>query len=89
MRYSSYFKHLINELGPPQFNDHQFKRMMNIVAVERCISVLHKIKKINQNTTEFHKYDQILFGEQKLLTELTANQDPEILLKEMHRMSNF
>lgn len=89
MRYSSYFKHLINELGPPQFNNHQFKRMMNIVAVERCISVLHKIKKHNLNTSEFHKYDQILFGEQKLLTELTANQEPEHLLKEMYRMSDF
>ena len=89
MRYSSHFKHLINELGQPQFNSHQFKRMMNIVAVERCISVLHKIKKLNQNTPDFHKYDQILFGEQKLLTELTANQEPKNLLKEMYRLSDF
>jgi phage-related protein len=88
VRYSRHFKHLIDELGQPQFNNHQFKRMMNIVAVERCISVLHKIKKSNQSTPEFYKYDQILYGEQKLLTELTANQDPDILLKEMYRMSN-
>ena len=88
MRYSRHFKQLIDELGQPQFDKHQFKRMINIVAVERCISVLQKIKKINHSTPEFHKYDQILYGEQKLLTELTANHDPEILLKEMYRMSN-
>jgi len=60
---------------------------MNIVAVEGRLGMLHKIIKNFENTSTQHKFDMLLFKEQKNLTDLTGNITPKDLLNEMYRLS--
>ena len=56
---------------------------MNIVAVEGRIGMLRKVINVFENTTAHHKFDILLFREQKNLTDLTGNLTPIDLLEEM------
>jgi len=60
---------------------------MNIIHIEGIISGMNKNKTTLKGTQEEHKYDMLIFKQQKLLTELTGNLSTEILLKEMIQLS--
>jgi len=62
--------------------------MMNIIHIEGIVEGMNKIKKTLKGTNEAYKYDMMIFKHSKVLTDLTGNQTPEILLKEMLQLSN-
>ena len=65
----------------------QFQRLMNIVHLEGVLFGLHKAKEANKDKQEYHKYDILIFKEEKILAELTGNLTPDLLLKEMVRFT--
>jgi hypothetical protein len=56
---------------------------MNIVYLEGSIHSLRSILDPKQP----YRYDTIIFKYQKKLTDLTGNQNPENLIKEMYMLS--
>lgn len=79
MQYCSYFAKVLDSSGVPHLSVDQFKRFMNIVAIESKLSELKKVKtRYNFN---------YIFNLEKKLTELTGNLKPEDLLKEMIALS--
>lgn len=84
LEYTIYFSEVIKENGIPNLSPYQFRRLLNIIAVENRIQGIFCIKNQLENTPEFYKYDVILFKYQRQLTELTGNIKPDELLKEMY-----
>ena len=84
MEYSKYFGDLVRENGQPNLSVQQFKRFMNIIATENKINGLNIAKRQHKNTNLFHQYDIIIFRHEKQLTELSGNQKPKDLIKEMY-----
>jgi hypothetical protein len=85
MIYTRYFASVTKENGQPNLSPDQFRRMMNIVFVEGILSGMGKIKEMD--TTQYYKYDTLIFKQDTVLTDLTGNLKPGELLKEMHRLS--
>jgi len=87
MQYSQYFGSITKENGQPRLNNEQFRRMMNIVSIEGVIKGLKIIKEKYKNTEAYYKFDVDIFREQRVLTELSGNLDPNDLMNEMIRFS--
>ena len=85
MQYTKYFSFMVKENGQPNFDNYQFRRMMNIIYLEGVINGLNKVKRANKDTDHFYKYDIIIHKEEIKLTEQTGNLKPELLFKEMLR----
>lgn len=85
MVYAKYFSVITSENGQPNLDADQFRRMMNIVFVEGVIAGITKIKE--QGSDTYFKYDVLLFKQKSILRDLTDSLEPEILLKEMYRLS--
>jgi len=81
--YTRYFAGILNEHGSLNLSSDQWKRVMNIVYLEGSI---HSLRSIIDPKHPF-RYDTIIFKYQKRLTELTGNQNPGNLIKEMYRLS--
>ena len=88
MQYTKHFSFLAKENGQPQLTSVQFRRVMKIIYLEGVIHGLNKVKESHKDTDQFYKYDMIIFREKKRLTDITGNQKPNILFKEMMRLSN-
>ena len=83
MRYTNYFSIVVKENGQPQLSSEQFRLMMNIIFLEGVIHGLNKSKEANNGTDQFYKYDVIIFKNEKRLTDLTGNVEPNELLLQM------
>lgn len=81
MIYSKYFSAITKESGQPNLSPEQFRRMMNIVFLEGIIAGITGIKEKEKN--EFFKYDTLIFKYASMLDELTGNQSPNELVREM------
>jgi len=88
MKYTKYFGLITKEQGLINLTTVQFQRMMNIVHVEGVLLGLNKIKETHNNTNQYFKYDMTIFKQDNILTELTGNLSPDLLLKEMCSLSN-
>ena len=88
MKYSKHFSDLVNEKGQPNLSLEQFKRMMNIIAIENKIDGLKVAKEQNKNKGVYHQYDLIIFKYSTVLTDLTGNLNPMDLINEMYYNSN-
>ena len=87
MIYSRYFSSVTKDNGQPNLNPEQFRRMMNIVYTEGVINGMSMIKK--KDKAEIFKYDMLIFNQRMSLTDLTSNQKPDDLLKEMYELSRY
>ena len=87
MRYTNYFSSIVKEQGPPHLNPDQFRRMMNIVFLEGMISGMEKVKA--KEKSQSFKYDMLIFKQNQILTKLTGNLKPSLLIREMYQMSNY
>ena len=87
MKYSKYFGTVTKDIGQPNLNTEQFRRMMNIVSAEGVVQGLRIIKEKYKNTTAYYKFDVDIYKHQRVLTDLTGNLKPEDLLKEMVRIT--
>ena len=88
MTYTKYFGLITKEQGRLNLSTSQFQRMMNIVHVEGVLLGLNKIKETHNNTNQYFKYDMTIFKQDKILTELTGNLSPDLLLAEMVQFSD-
>lgn len=88
MIYSKYFGNLVKENGQPNLSVQQFKRFMNIIATENKIEGLLIAKRMNKDKELYYQYDLIIFKYGRVLTELTGNQKPVDLIKEMYHFSD-
>jgi len=84
MKYSKHFSKVVKENGQPNLSLDQFKKMMNIIATENKIEGLNVAKRQHENTNMFHQYDILILGYERQLTNLTGNQKPTDLIKEMY-----
>jgi hypothetical protein len=82
--YTKYFSGILNSNGPFQINARQWKRVMNIVYLEGSI---HSLKAIKDPKMPF-KYEMVIFRYQKQLADLTGNQEPGELIREMYLLSS-
>ena len=87
MKYTRYFGLMTKEQGRLNLAPQQFQRLMNIVHIEDVILGLNKAKETYINTNQYYKYDIMILGENKKLSDLTGNLTPELLLKEMEQFS--
>jgi hypothetical protein len=87
MKYTKYFGLMTKEQGRLNLATQQFQRLMNIVHLEGVILGLNKAKETYINTNQYYKYDIIILGENKKLSDLTGNLTAELLLKEMVQFS--
>ena len=87
MRYTNYFSSIVKEQGPPHLNPDQFRRMMNIVFLEGMISGMEKVKA--KEKSQSFKYDMLILKQNQILTKLTGNLKPSLLIREMYQMSNY
>jgi hypothetical protein len=87
MKYTKYFGLMTKEQGGLNLATQQFQRLMNIVHLEGVVLGLSKAKETYLNTNQYYKYDIMILGENKKLSDLTGNLTPELLLKEMARFS--
>lgn len=87
MKYTNYFSSVIKEQGRFNLDTCQFQRFMNIVYVEGVITGLMKIKESIKDSPEPYKYDLLIFRQDKTLTELTGNLEPNELIMEMMELS--
>lgn len=85
MHYSNYFSSVTKDNGQPNLSADQFRRMMNIVYIEGVINGIKYIKKKEKGQP--FKYDVIIFKHDSVLKELTGSLKPNLLLKEMYRLS--
>ena len=83
MKYTKYFSFIVKENGQPRMNADSFRTMMNIVFLEGVISGLKKSKQSNKGTDAFYKYDVSIFKEEKRLTEITGNLNPNDFINKM------
>lgn len=88
MKYTKYFGVITKEQRRLNLATNQFQRMMNIVHLEGVIAGLIKAKDTYKDTNQFHRYDMIIFKQNRKLTDLSGNQTPELLLQEMGRLSD-
>jgi len=88
MKYTKYFGLITGFEGQLNLSTSQFQRMMNIVHLEGVIAGLIKAKDTYKDTNQYHRYDMIIFKQNRQLTDLSGNVTPEILLEEMVRLSN-
>ena len=79
MQYTNYFALSVKHNGVPNLDEYQFKRYMNIIHLEGVLK--EKVKNMDR------KNFLSVFNEGKKLTNLTGNQPPEQLLKEMLQSS--
>ncbi|CAL2104493.1 conserved protein of unknown function [Tenacibaculum sp. 190130A14a] len=79
MQYTNYFSTSNKVKGMPALNSDQFARYMNILILEERIHGMKKYKSRDNHIS--------IFKVQKQLTDLTGNQTPEDLLKEMVKLS--
>lgn len=87
MLYSKYFSTINKQHTFSSLSTTQVDRIMNIVALERSISTIKKIKASYEDTPYYNKQDLFLIKEQRLLTDLTGNIKPKELLLEMDRLT--
>jgi hypothetical protein len=87
MRYTRYFGLITKEQGTMNLSTDQFQRMMNIVHIEGVLAGLNLAKEANKDTNQFYKYDIIILKEKDVLSKLTGNLEPNLLLKEMLQLS--
>ncbi len=87
MKYSSYFSSITSDIGQPNLNAEQFKRMMNITFIEGVIHGVSKIKEQYKDSQYYYKFDTIIFKNDLVLAKLTGNLKPEELLREMYDIS--
>jgi hypothetical protein len=85
MIYANYFSSVTKDNGQPNLSADQFRRMMNIIYIEGVISGIKRIKE--KETGQYFKYDVLIFKHDAVLTELTGNLKPGMLLREMYRLS--
>ena len=60
-----------------------FRTMMNVIYLEGVINGLNRSKEAHKGTNAYYKYDVSIFREEKRLTDITGNLDPDDLLKRM------
>ena len=85
MFYAKYFSTVTKDHGQPNLSADQFRRMMNIVYIEGVINGIKRIKE--KETGQYFKYDVQIFKHDSVLQQLTGNLKPNLLLKEMYRLS--
>ena len=83
MQYTKYFSFIVKENGQPQISSESFRTMMNVIYLEGVINGLNKAKEAHKGTDVYYKYDVSIFREEKRLTDITGNLDPDDLLKRM------
>jgi hypothetical protein len=83
MQYTKYFSFIVKENGQPQMSSESFRTMMNVIYLEGVINGLNKSKEAHKGTDAYYKYDVSIFREEKRLTDITGNLDPDDLLKRM------
>ena len=86
MKYSKYFGAITRDKGGLNLSTTQFQRLMNILFVEGAISGLNKAKETYKDTSQYFRYDTLIFKQDMQLTDLTGNLEPQELLKEMHKL---
>lgn len=85
MIYANYFSAVTKDNGQPNLNADQFRRMMNIIYIEGVINGIKRIKE--KEIGQYFKYDVLIFKHDAVLTELTGNLKPNLLLREMYHLS--
>jgi len=88
MKYTKYFGAVTREQGRLNLSSSQFQRMMNRVHLESVITGLISAKETYKDTNQYHKYDMLIFKQNRKLTDLSENLTPELLLKEMVLLSD-
>lgn len=86
MRYTRYFGLITKEQGTMNLSTSQFQRIMNVIHVEGVIAGLTIAKEANKNMDSYHKYDILILKENEVLSKLTGNLAPAILLQKMMSM---
>jgi hypothetical protein len=62
--------------------------MMNIVHLEGVVAGLTIAKEANKNMDSYYKYDIIILKENDVLSDITGNLAPDMLLREMMEFSD-
>jgi len=83
MQYTKYFSFIVKENGQPKMSSDSFRTMMNVIYLEGVINGLNRSKEAHKGTNAYYKYDVSIFREEKRLTDITGNLDPDDLLKRM------
>lgn len=86
MIYANYFSSVTKDNGQPNLSADQFRRMMNIIYIEGVINGIKRIKE--KETEQYFKYDVLILKHDAVLTQLTCNLKPNLLLREMYHLSN-
>ncbi|MFD0862515.1 hypothetical protein ACFQ1M_09880 [Sungkyunkwania multivorans] len=87
-KYTNIFGEFIDLGGGNRVSPFQFRRFMNIVYLEGKIEAMATVKERYKNTEYHDRLNMDLFKAQRQLTDLTQNQDPDSLLKEMVNLSH-
>ena len=82
MQYTKYFSFIVKENGQPQMSSESFRTIMNVIS-EVVINGLNKSKDAHKGIDAYYKYNVSIFREEKRLTDITGNIDPDDLLKRM------
>lgn len=81
MNYIKYFSYFLKVKGTPHLNSDQWRRLLNIVAVETSIKNLENLKITGSKVYKMNE------NSKTSLKNLTKELPPEELMEEMMRLS--
>ncbi len=85
MKYTDYLAQMVQTSGAPNFNEEQFKKVMNIVHLEGQLKAIQGMREQAKRTDEPHRYDILFFSVDKKLTTITGNIEPRIFFKRLRK----
>lgn len=86
MKYAEYFGQMIKQSGVPRLSYQQFSRMMNIVFLEGEIRGMQIMREQHDYLTDQTRH--LIYQQEMKLSDLTRNLKPDVLLKELIKLSN-
>jgi len=87
MKYSKFFKAIINSGGIINFNPEQITRIMNIVAIENQIKGVSDIREKYTHIKQDNRYQIESYRLNQILNRLTSELTPKELIEDMFRLS--
>ena len=87
MKYSNYFRIIINDGGIKSLSSSQIGRMMNIIFLEGQLAAMNKLKNKFLKNENLYKFDLDIHKIQDQLNNLTGEIPPKELMHEMMKIS--
>ncbi len=87
MKYSKYFRLIINDGGIKSLSSSQIGRMMNIIFLEGQLGAMNRLKDKFLKNDNLYKFDLDIYKVQDQINLLTGKIPAKELLQEMMRIS--